>query len=106
MKLSGVDTNEYTRAELEGFMDRYLEALIAHDPSRLHVTPDVKFTENGIPLPLGQALWRTASGLGRYKLYAADPKGGQVALIGTAAENGAPVILGVRIKLERHAYRE
>ena len=35
------------RACLEGFVDKYLDAAIAHDPSLLPLSKDVKFTENG-----------------------------------------------------------
>ena len=50
------------RACLEGFVTRYLDAMVAHDPTRLPVAPGVVFTENDVPLRLGEALWRTASG--------------------------------------------
>lgn len=61
------------RVCLEGFVNRYLDALVAHDAKRLPVTPDVKFTEDDVSLKLGEALWRTATGMGNYKLYFADP---------------------------------
>ena len=47
------------RACLVGSMDRYLAALAAHDPGRLKVTPDVRFTEDGAPMKLGDGLWQT-----------------------------------------------
>ncbi|MGH9592719.1 MAG: hypothetical protein ACRD5L_06485, partial [Bryobacteraceae bacterium] len=37
------------RACLEGFVNQYLEALVAHDPKRLPLTADVKFSENDVP---------------------------------------------------------
>jgi hypothetical protein len=39
------------RACLEGVIDQYLKALVAHDPKMLPLSADVKFTENGQPLP-------------------------------------------------------
>src|SRR5580698_1270651 len=48
---------------LEGFINSYLEAMVAHDAKRLQVTPDVRFTEDDIELKLGEGLWKTASGL-------------------------------------------
>ena len=44
---------------LEGFVDRYLDAMLAHDPGKVPFSPDVKFTENGQKLDLGDGLWRT-----------------------------------------------
>ena len=46
------------RACLENYMDQYLDAMLANDPSLELFTRDCKFTENGIRLPLGnEGLW-------------------------------------------------
>jgi len=84
---------------LTGMMDRYLKALVAHDPAQIPLAEHVKFTENTIPLKLGDALWGTISGMGTYKLYFADPHDGQVGFEGTIRENGTPAILLVRLKV-------
>src|SRR5271157_5716391 len=84
---------------LTGFVDQYLNALVAHDPSRLPVAAHVKFTENTIPLKLGDALWGTISGMGTYKIYFADPQASQVGTEVTIRENGTPAILVVRLKI-------
>ena len=49
------------RACLEGFVDRYLEAMAANDPSKVKLSPHVKLTENGAILTPGDGLWRTAT---------------------------------------------
>jgi hypothetical protein len=84
---------------LTGMMDRYLKALVAHDPAQIPVAEHVRFTENTIPLKLGDALWGTISGMGTYKLYFADPHDGQVGFEGTIRENGTPAILLARLKV-------
>lgn len=84
---------------LIGFVNQYLKALAAHDPSRLPVTPNLKFTENTIPLKLGDALWGTISGLGDYKIEFADPHAGQAAIETTIRENGTPAILLLRLRV-------
>jgi len=84
---------------LTGFVDQYLAALVAHDPSRLPVAAHIKFTENTIPLKLGDALWGTFSGLGTYRIYFADPQAGEVGCECTIRENGTPAILVVRLKI-------
>ena len=49
------------RTCLVGLADKYADALVAHDPGRLPTAPQVKFTENLVPLKFGQeGLWRTA----------------------------------------------
>jgi len=84
---------------LTGMMDRYLKALVAHDPEQIPVAEHVRFTENTISLKLGDALWGTISGMGTYKLYFADPHDGQVGFEGTIRENGTPAILLARLKV-------
>lgn len=93
-------TGPCDRACLEGFVNQYLQALAARDASRLPVTPDVRFSENDVDLRLGEALWRTATGLGTYKLYFADPQAGQVGFMGTIRENGRPAAFVLRLKVQ------
>ena len=88
------------RACLHGFVEQYLAALVAHDPSRLPLARGVKFTENGQALKLGDGLWGTASALTSHRIYADDPEAGQVAFIGALQENGAHIILALRLKVE------
>ncbi|MBZ5501948.1 MAG: hypothetical protein LAN59_06830 [Acidobacteriia bacterium] len=88
------------RACLNGFVDQYLAALVAHDPARLPLARDVKFTENGQALKLGDGLWGTASAVTTHKIYADDPQAGQVLFLGALQENGAPIILALRLKVE------
>ena len=58
------------RACLESYVDRYLDAMMANDPSLELFTRDCKFTENGVQLPLGgEGLWYAMSGKGTYKFY-------------------------------------
>ena len=85
------------RACLEGFVDHYIEALVAHDPTRIPVAADVRFVENGVQLPLGSALWKTASGRGTYSHYFADTTAEQAGFIGTLREHGQGMILVLRL---------
>lgn len=99
-KGGSVGAERCDRACLDGFIDQYLDAVVAHDPSRLPVANGVKFTENGQRLELGDGLWNTASARGAYKLYVADPEAGQVGFFGTILENGTSAILAVRLKVQ------
>ena len=94
------------RACLEGFMNQYLDAMVAHDPSHLSVSPTVKFTEDDVVLKLGDGLWATASGRGAYKEYFDDPEEGQVAFFGTMKENGHGIALALRLKIENRRISE
>jgi hypothetical protein len=94
------------RACLEGFVDRYLNAMVARNPYGLPLAPKVKFTENEQAIPLGEGIWGTASGLGTYKLYVADPRAGQVGFLGTLRENDTPVAIAIRLKIDHRLIRE
>ena len=88
------------RACLEGLVDQYIDAIVAHDPAHLPLAQGVRFTENGQELRLGDGLQATASAPGHYKLYAVDPEDGQVGFYGTVFENGTPVLMALRLKVD------
>lgn len=76
------------RACLEGYVDRYLDAMLANEVNPKLFARDVKFTENGVRLPLGnEGLWFGMSGKGKYTFYVPDVETQQVAFIGTVIEN-------------------
>lgn len=75
---------------LEGYIDRYLDAMLANDPDNELFAFGAKFTENGVQLPLGnEGLWYGMSGKGSYAFYVPDVETQQVAFIGTVRENMA-----------------
>lgn len=77
------------RACLEGYMNKYLDAMMANEPGLDLFTRDCKFTENGVRLPLGgEGLWYSMSGKGTYKFYVPDIETRQVAFVGTVKEGG------------------
>jgi len=94
------------RTCLNAFLDQVIAAMVAHDSSSLPLSRDVKYTENGQLLKIGDGFWGTASGSPTYKIYADDPQAGQVMFMGVLPENGAPVILGLRLKVELHRISE
>ena len=94
------------RACLEGFVDSYLEALAARDPDRLPLADDVVFVENQQVLKLGDGLWRTVTGLGKYRHYFADPEMGQTGLIGVVEESGTKIIFDMRLAIEEGRIKE
>ena len=98
------------RACLEGYLDRYLEAMLNKDVSEDLFARNVRFTENGIELPLGnEGLWYGMSGLGGYRFYVPDLETQQIAFIGTVKENmgtggvnddsGNNVAVAIRLKI-------
>jgi len=98
------------RACLEGFIDQYMDALIAHDPKKLPTTPRVKNTEDGVRLDPGEGFWLTALAKGAYHLFVTDIQAGQVAFLGTMQEGNPPkpnlVIVAIRPKIENRQVSE
>jgi len=82
---------------LEQMLDRYVDALVARDPSKLSTATSVVFTENGQRLALGDGLWHTVTGRGGYALRLADVERAQAVLMGTIREADVPTILVVRL---------
>jgi hypothetical protein len=87
------------QACLETFADRYIGAMVSHDPSSIPLAEDVKFTENGVELTVGDALWATASANTDFRIYVTDPETGQVGYSGIIEENGTPVLISFRLKI-------
>src|SRR5580658_2673716 len=88
------------RGCLAGVMDSYLKALVSHDPGKMSVARNVKYTENGVRLNLGDGLWQTAAALPTYRLDVIDDEAGQVGLLGRISENGNNNWFAVRLKVE------
>ncbi len=94
---------------LEGFVDRYLQAMADGTVDSALFAPGARFTENGIELPLGnEGLWATSSGVGQYKLYVPDIETQQVAFLGTVLEQASssatgearePELVGLSLRL-------
>lgn len=100
---------ECKRACLEGFVNKYLQAMVDGKVDPKLFAADARFTENGVELPLGnEGLWATTSGLGKYKLYVPDIETQQVAFLGTVLETAnssatgpqrEPELVGISLRL-------
>jgi len=91
---------------LQGLVDTYLRAVVAHDPKLLPAADHLRFTENGQELPLGQGFWSTASGVGAFQLYALDPAAQQAGFIGTMREFDNVVLMALRLKVRNRRISE
>jgi hypothetical protein len=79
-------------------IDALLTAMIAHDPSKAPLAQDVRYTENGQLLPVGQGLWKTLTARGSYNIYLAAPQGEDPALFGSIVETDIPGQLSLRVR--------
>ncbi|MGH8227462.1 MAG: hypothetical protein ACREU3_06115, partial [Steroidobacteraceae bacterium] len=88
------------RACLIGFANRYMSALAKHDDRHLPWARVVDYSENEVPMMIGDGQWGTVVGFSPHPLYAADPATGNVAWLGVVSEHGQPAYYGMRLKVE------
>lgn len=91
---------------LVDLMQKYLGAMVKHNPKSLPFAGKVKFTENTEKsveiLEMGKGLWETASGgPTEFQIYAADPEAQAAACLVVMKEKDKDIMLGARIKLEK-----
>jgi hypothetical protein len=108
-KLTGAGTGRTApkpcdRACLENLTRQVLEAMLAHNASRLPLAKGVRYSENGQFLSLDDGLWGTAGkiempGEGDYAAVFADPASGTGAYWGSTNEHGTPGVLTLRVKV-------
>jgi hypothetical protein len=103
--LPAVHAQNCDRACLEGHVDRYLDAVIASDPSAAPLATTLRFTENGQRLAIGDGLWNTLAARGNYRIFVSDVPAGQVAFLGNIAEDHrdpsqtTPALLALRLRI-------
>ena len=101
---SGAGTS-CSRELLGSTVDAYFKALAAHNPSSLKLAPNVKFTENGKELPLGEGLWKTAGAV-KFKRSALDVQQCESATESVVPNGRADFIVGLRLKLQNQLISE
>ena len=101
------------RTCLESYVERYLAAMERGGFDADLFARDVRFTENGIELPLGdEGMWATTVSVEGYRLIVPDTVTGQVAAIVTVQEQAGqsatgparapePVGLALRLRIDR-----
>jgi hypothetical protein len=99
-------TGDCDRACLNGFVDQYMSAVAAHDPSKLPHAANVRYTENNVEMKLGEGLWQTSDGWGTYKVYVDDPQTGQVGFLGVSNEDTHLSVFAARLKVVEHKVTE
>ena len=83
---SAADCN---RACMKDLIAKYVDALVAHDPSKLPLAADARFTEDSQNLKLGEGVWKTVTKKGDYRQDYIDLKAQIAAAHVTLHEEGA-----------------
>jgi hypothetical protein len=88
-------------------MQQYLDALVAHDATKLKTAASVKVTENGVVAKLGDNLFKTGTMvLNDHRLDYADPVEGNVGTQVVVNEGMTGVIHMARLKVVKHEVTE
>ena len=88
------------RACLTDMMTRYLNAMVAHDPSSVPVAPNVKFTEDSKVMKLGEGTaWKSVTKVRSYRVDIVDVPQGVTAVQTVLEENGTPILFTARLKV-------
>lgn len=94
------------RTCLESVLDRYMAAVVKHDPAAAPLAGSYRHTENAINIPLGKGVWRSVTGLGKVQRRYFDPVSSQAAYYGIVDESGKLAIVTARLRVEDRAITE
>jgi hypothetical protein len=95
-----------TRDLLKSTVDAYFTALAAHSAAALPLAANVKFTENGKVLTVGQdGLWKTAGAL-KFAIDAFDPDGCNAASEAVVPDGSMDIPLALRLRLQNQQITE
>ncbi len=90
------------RQRLIQLTNRYLAALVAHDPGAVPLASGARTVENLRQIEPGEGLWATATGNpDSFAIHVPDPERQTAGFIGMMERDGAPVLLGLRLKVDR-----
>jgi len=88
------------RACLIGLSDRYMDALVTQNPGVLPWAKKVRYSENSVPMMIGDGLWGSGRKRDPAPLHVADPAMGNVVWYGLVEEHDAPAFAAVRLHIE------
>ncbi len=88
------------RACLQSTLDRYLDALVRHDPSAAPLAAGFRQTENAEVRVAGAGLWRSATKLGTLQRRYFDAVTEQAGYFGTLEESEGTAIVTLRLKVD------
>ena len=95
------------RSRLSSFeLDRYLDAVVAHDPSKAPLVVGFRQTENAINVAPGKGVWQSVTALGKVQRRYFDPVSGQAGYYGTVMEGSETAIVTIRLRVENRKLTE
>lgn len=84
---------------LRGVAERFMAAMAGQRPADVTWARNVKFTENGVGIQVGEGIWGSIRGKSDAALIVPDAQTGTVAWYGLIYDHDAPAWAGVRLKV-------
>ena len=94
------------RSCLGQMLDRFLGAVVAHDPARAPLAIGFRETANSALAPAGTGPWQTVTAIGPVDRRYFDPVSGNALFFGVVTEGGRPAVASLRVKVENHTITE
>lgn len=94
------------RSCLRSILDRYLTAIVRHDPSAAPLALGYRQTENALNTPIGGGVWHTITALGEVQRRYIDPVSSQAAYYGIVDESGRLAVVTARLRIEDRTITE
>lgn len=91
---------------LGSMLDRYLSAVVTHDPGKAPLVIGFRQTENALNVALGNGVWKSVTALGKVQRRYFDPVTGQAGYYGTVMEGNEAAIVTLRLRVENRALTE
>ena len=98
--LASAAAPECDRGCLRSLTDRYLDAMLAHNPSKAPFASKVRYTENTLEVQPGLGIWKTAAKLRPHRQYYQDPVSASALFRGVVEETGLDTASIVAIRLK------
>jgi hypothetical protein len=96
---SGAQAAECDRACLKGMITKYVDAMVAHDPARLPLAANARFTEDSQDLKPGEGLWKTVTRKGDFRQDYIDARRQIAASHVMLVEENAQVLYSVVLRV-------
>jgi len=99
MTTSGAQAADCDRACLKSMITKYVDAMVAHEPSRLPLAANMRFTEDSKELKLGEGLWKTVTKKGDFRQDYIDLKKQIVASHVMLFEENAQILYSIVLRV-------
>src|SRR6185503_15800796 len=91
---------------LNSTLDRYFDAVVAHDPGKAPLVVGFRQTENAINVAPGRGVWKSVTALGKVQRRYVDAVSGQAGYYGTVMEGAEAAVVTVRVRVENRELTE